>query len=294
MRTFVALVAALSLPACLLENPAYGDESGAATAALTTDALTTAVTTASTTEQTSTAQTTADPSAGSGSDSATAGATTDAATTDAATTDPGAGSSTGCPEEQAYVDNDKDGHGAGEPVTICVGTRGHAPIGDDCDDNNVEVHPGTDELCDDNKLDEDCDGLKNEYSASNTACDGCALGEYGGHSYWFCSEVDDWQTHRGTCQSFGPVDLTMIGDAQEDAYVYSMRQGPTMWIGGFDHDPGAPLDYRWLDGSPLTYTNWYGPNPDFNNGYIVIMANVGGQWRDRDGGEPHGYTCESL
>ncbi|MBW2703250.1 MAG: putative metal-binding motif-containing protein [Deltaproteobacteria bacterium] len=52
------------------------------------------------------------------------------------------------------VDQDNDGYGTG-----CI-------LGDDCNDLNNTVHPGAEELCDDN-LDNNCDGNINE----NCACE---------------------------------------------------------------------------------------------------------------------------
>jgi hypothetical protein len=49
-------------------------------------------------------------------------------------------------DSAAIVDNDGDGFGADE----------------DCDDNDAAIHPDADELCDDNSVDEDCDGLIND------------------------------------------------------------------------------------------------------------------------------------
>ncbi|MBX7190793.1 MAG: putative metal-binding motif-containing protein [Sandaracinaceae bacterium] len=63
----------------------------------------------------------------------------------------------GCSEElRACVhrvpDEDADGHGA----SSCVDARG-VPLGDDCDDAEISVHPGAAELCDAEGADEDCD-----------------------------------------------------------------------------------------------------------------------------------------
>ncbi len=57
---------------------------------------------------------------------------------------------------EAYVDADGDGHGAGERQDICLGDRGFADAGGDCDDIDPAVHPGADEEC--NFIDDDCDG----------------------------------------------------------------------------------------------------------------------------------------
>ena len=56
-----------------------------------------------------------------------------------------------------YVDTDGDGYGD-TPVTDCKQPTGTVPEGGDCDDADASVHPGADEVCDD-EIDNDCDGL---------------------------------------------------------------------------------------------------------------------------------------
>jgi len=56
-----------------------------------------------------------------------------------------------------YEDGDGDGHGGvnGASVMAKCPPPGYAPIKDDCDDENPEVHPGATETC--NYIDDDCD-----------------------------------------------------------------------------------------------------------------------------------------
>ncbi len=57
-----------------------------------------------------------------------------------------------------YLDVDGDGAGAigGTTVVQCADPGPYATVGGDCDDTDIEVHPGADELCD--AIDQDCDG----------------------------------------------------------------------------------------------------------------------------------------
>ena len=60
-----------------------------------------------------------------------------------------------------YRDADLDGYGDGNESTVgCEGTGGYAVTGDDCDDDNAEVHPDAEEWCD--GLDNDCDDTIDE------------------------------------------------------------------------------------------------------------------------------------
>ena len=56
-----------------------------------------------------------------------------------------------------YEDTDDDGHGnPKKPIEACLLPDGYAALGDDCDDEETAVHPGSAELCGDG-LDNDCD-----------------------------------------------------------------------------------------------------------------------------------------
>jgi hypothetical protein len=56
-----------------------------------------------------------------------------------------------------YEDTDDDGHGdPTKPTEACLLPDGYAALGDDCDDDETSVHPGSAELCGDG-LDNDCD-----------------------------------------------------------------------------------------------------------------------------------------
>jgi hypothetical protein len=72
-----------------------------------------------------------------------------------------------------YTDNDKDGVGAGQPVS-CEGYGSDAGASlsltnNDCDDNNDKRSPSLSDVCGDN-LDNDCDGTPDD--ESNNACGG--------------------------------------------------------------------------------------------------------------------------
>ncbi len=57
-----------------------------------------------------------------------------------------------------YIDIDGDGYGSPAlTIVSCMTPDGYAATGDDCDDDNPNVHPGLPEIC--NGLDDDCDGL---------------------------------------------------------------------------------------------------------------------------------------
>ncbi len=62
-----------------------------------------------------------------------------------------------------FVDEDDDGFGlAGTSVEACFDGPGLASAGNDCDDTDPNIGPGTPEVCDPADVDEDCDGASDE------------------------------------------------------------------------------------------------------------------------------------
>lgn len=290
MRAWASLAVVLSTSGCLFYNPAYGDETGASTSGATSqpsDASSTGTTAAQTT-----GTATDNGGSGSASDSATTGAV--GSTGPATTGSTGSTGTTGCVEELVYPDGDGDGYGVEPAVMVCAGTPGYAAQAGDCDDASGGINPGAAEVCDPMKVDEDCDGLKNESSPMNASCDGCALDVLNGHSYWFCPNMIDWDSARALCQAFGAVDLVVMNDMAEDVWVYGKMPSQTTWVGCRDSDPNAQFNYVCVDGQPLGYTYWVGPNPDYDNGCISMPNGDNGGWRDRPCTDKYQYVCESI
>ncbi len=66
-----------------------------------------------------------------------------------------------------YLDVDGDNYGDADEgtATVCPGTTatsGYVPDGGDCNDNDSAINPGAHEICDDNNVDENCDGLADD------------------------------------------------------------------------------------------------------------------------------------
>ena len=66
--------------------------------------------------------------------------------------------------------------------TVCAPADGFVDDADDCDDNNDTIHPGAGERCDDDDIDEDCDGLVNDDDPSVT----------GGETYYTDADGDGY------------------------------------------------------------------------------------------------------
>ncbi len=115
----------------------------------------------------------------------------------------------------------------------------------------------TAEVCD--AIDNDLDGLVDEFGPDNESCDGCQLLQGVGQAWWACDVQKDWETARYACELYGAT-LALVQDPEAQAFVQQAIGEGWFWIGARQApDEGA---WSWLDGSPLDYANWAGAQPD--------------------------------
>ena len=90
-----------------------------------------------------------------------------------------------------YVDEDGDGYGdMTAPIQACEQPSGTIADGSDCNDNDADIHPEADEICD--EVDNDCDGEIDEGDATDA-------------STWYADVDGDgfgsWETQINACEA---------------------------------------------------------------------------------------------
>lgn len=154
--------------------------------------------------------------------------------------------------------------------------------------------------------------------ATPTAPDGCTAQSYGGHSYFFCATGLNWIDARAACRKQPMMDMTVIDDDAENAFV--MGAGQT-WVGASDIDGEG----KWRALSPgvssrsagplVSYTHWASGQPDDllwcsgvraigNDCYLLgdvktdedcAVMQSSGLWEDVQCQlKAHNYVCESY
>ena len=137
---------------------------------------------------------------------------------------------------------------------------------------------------------------------------------YNGHAYAIFEEGISWDDAREACEKRGGH-LICINNEEEQKFIQTIVAGrsfPYYWIGLTDAETEGA--FKWVNGDPLTYTNWGTDQPDnWNNWEDSVMipnrdmhysqyeewSNAFGTWNDinSSGDRDHslsdmGYICE--
>jgi hypothetical protein len=202
-----------------------------------------------------------------------------------------------CVESIWWPDADEDGFGAATgSVSACEAPPGYVDNDGDCADDDADRNPLADEICD--GIDNDCDGLLDEFSATNQSCNGCDLFAYGDHGYAVCPLPQTWDSARATCSVMFAGDLVKIDDTGENDAIVAFLQGVSdtgRWFIGLS-DSASEGDFVWTDGSAPTFTNWGEGEPnDYGDGEDCseIWAVYGYTWNDIGCDAIYDFICES-
>ena len=107
-----------------------------------------------------------------------------------------------------YFDGDFDGFGAGDPTQACERPEGMTAIDGDCNDEDLDVHPDADEIC--NEVDDDCDELVDDADTDTVKL-----------PFWYEDLDEDGWGNNGTvvnsCTSPGTGWVDIPGDCNDNS-----------------------------------------------------------------------------
>lgn len=185
--------------------------------------------------------------------------------------------------------DDPDGDGLTDDLDNCPSTSNEGQqdsdgdgVGNTCDNCPFVANTA--------QGDHDGDGLGDV--CDSTPCLGWITDPANGHTYqltrrcyWGTSDTlprtrPDWWDAEDEAIACGGY-LATINDAAENAWLVSTFGPHPRWIGFTDW--GAERTFRWIDGEPVTYTNWHIDFPNNEGGEEAVYMNSDpgdGTWND--------------
>jgi len=122
--------------------------------------------------------------------------------------------------------------------------------------------------------------------------------QYGDHYYQvFDRDAGiEWNDAKTQCEALGGY-LVIINDAEENAFLTSIGAGNRSFhLGASDAENEG--DWRWVDGSPMTYQNWDKGEPSEGQNSTALAENYlnafSAQWPKWSSGRSRamGFICE--
>jgi gliding motility-associated-like protein len=120
--------------------------------------------------------------------------------------------------------------------------------------------------------------------------------------YYYNNQNQSASAAQNTAQTVGANLVSIESQAENDALVAGLLaagipSSAVVWIGGRYNptNPHGPTDFQWYDGSPVTYTNWNGGEPNNSSGGVgpencINLQLNNGFWNDLVcNAEPFGF-----
>jgi hypothetical protein len=127
----------------------------------------------------------------------------------------------------------------------------------------------------------------------------CPGNEFDDSCYEVFAELAAWDVAEQRCLAWGGH-LASVQSLEEDAFLddwpaqlgIPFADGSGIWLGGTD--AAVDGDFRWLDGSALSFLGWAPNQPDNGAGIDCIEKRNDGTalWYDRRCSDPRPFMCE--
>lgn len=126
--------------------------------------------------------------------------------------------------------------------------------------------------------------------SSDTIAGFIYMGNYFGNKYFCSLKTATWPNAKVLCENVGGQ-LCVMQSPDENAFVASKLMGVTAYIGL--HDSNVEGFFEWIDGTPLSFTNWSAGQPNNSNGdqdYVELLPD--GTWNDQYTTSLREYICK--
>ena len=116
------------------------------------------------------------------------------------------------------------------------------------------------------------------------------MGSLNGHHYYCSTQSTTWPAAQANCAALGG-NLAVINSAAENNFLATNLTTQNAWIGLSDF--ASEGHFSWVNGDPLTYTNWYPGQPNnYGSGQDYVELMNTGYWNDQYNSTYQEYILE--
>ena len=115
-----------------------------------------------------------------------------------------------------------------------------------------------------------------------------------GSCYKFSTGTLNWNAAKSACEALGSKLVVVNSQAEQQALTSKITYDAGTWL-GFHRNPRDKSRWLWVDGSRLTYTNWYSgePNSLREECAEIYPKKHGWKWNDQScSASSVRYICE--
>ncbi|XP_069825905.1 perlucin-like protein [Dendropsophus ebraccatus] len=140
---------------------------------------------------------------------------------------------------------------------------------------------------------EELSGLKNHTVYIEITCTPCPDGwnMIGCSCYYVSEEKTNWDDARDKCYNMNAV-LVMVKDKTEMDILNKLHKMDRRYWIGLRRDPEKNETWKWLDGTQISFNNWYYEQPDNYQNNEECGESQDGSWNDIHCTDKLYYICK--
>ncbi|KAE8619575.1 hypothetical protein XENTR_v10009864, partial [Xenopus tropicalis] len=140
-----------------------------------------------------------------------------------------------------------------------------------------------------NKIKQEMKNMQEELGV----CDTCPSDwiQIGASCYYLSTQTATWEKALNACIGLKGLLLILKDEKEMESVNKLFSKNTRYWI-GLKRDPESSNKWRWLDGTQMTFSNWFTNEPNNSGNQENCVENMSGRWNDLYCEESLRYICK--